>query len=88
MGTGGRSGGTPRREGREVCLSLAEAGYQSGADAASMITDAAHMALLMRLERLEVLRQRENAATDLLLLSADVAPAGLPGFTGSSSPSS
>ncbi|HEY5551101.1 MAG TPA: TolC family protein, partial [Opitutaceae bacterium] len=52
--------------------SVAEAGYQSGASGAAMITDAAHMALLMRLERIEILRQRENAATGLMLMSAAV----------------
>ncbi len=54
----------------------AEAAYQSGAGEAGMITEARHMADLMRLERLEVLRQREVAAIGLLLLSADLAPAG------------
>jgi len=57
---------------------IAEAGYQSGAGEAGMITDARHMATLMRLERLAALRERETAVTDLLLMTADAGPAGLP----------
>ncbi len=55
----------------------AAAGYQSGLGGAVMIADNRHRADLMRLERLEVLRQRETAAIGLLLLSADLAPADL-----------
>lgn len=60
---------------------IAGAGYQSGANDAVMITDARHMATLMRLERLSVLLARENAVTGLLLMTADVTPAGLPLLT-------
>lgn len=52
----------------------AEAGYQTGAGGPGMITEARHMATLMRLERLAALRERENAVTDLLLMTADIAP--------------
>ncbi|MDQ5979289.1 MAG: outer membrane protein heavy metal efflux system, partial [Verrucomicrobiota bacterium] len=64
---------------------LAEAGYQSGAGEAGMITDARHMATLMRLERLAALRERETAVTDLLLMTADAAPTGLPLLSNSAS---
>ncbi|MFZ5494291.1 MAG: TolC family protein [Verrucomicrobiota bacterium] len=56
----------------------AEAGYQSGAGEAGMITEARHMATLMRLERLAALREREDAVTDLLLMTADILPADHP----------
>lgn len=56
----------------------AEAGYQSGAGEAGMITEARHMATLLRLERLAALREREAAATDLLFMTTDALPAGLP----------
>ena len=36
------------------------------------------MALGMRLERAAALRERETAVTELMLLTADVAPAGSP----------
>lgn len=55
----------------------AEAGYQTGAGGPGMITEARHMATLMRLDRLDALRERENAATDLLLMTADIAPSDL-----------
>jgi len=67
---------------------IAEASYQSGSGSAAMIIDAQHMALLMRLERLEALRQRENAVTDLLLMSAGIAPPDLPRLTSTGSPTS
>jgi outer membrane protein TolC len=60
----------------ERSLALAEAAYQSGMDGPGMIPQTRLMALGMRLERLEALRQRETAVTDLLLMIADVAPAG------------
>lgn len=55
----------------------AEAGYQSGMGGASMIPESRVMALMMRMERAETLRQREIAATNLMLLTADVAPANM-----------
>lgn len=65
---------------------IAEAGYQSGSGSAAMITDASHSAILMRLERLGTLRQRENAATDLLLMSAGIGNGGLIPQTGGDRP--
>ncbi len=59
----------------ERSLASAEAAYQSGMDGPGMIPQIRLMALGMRLERLEALRQRETAVTDLLLMIADVAPA-------------
>jgi outer membrane protein TolC len=53
---------------------LAGAGYQSGADGAAMISQAALRTQLMQLKRIEILRQREVAATNLMLMTADVAP--------------
>ena len=57
------------------------AAYQSGMSGPAMIPQTRLMALGMRLERLDALRQREDAATDLLLMVADVAPAGTPLLT-------
>ena len=65
---------------------LAGAGYQSGAGGAAMITDAAVRTQLMRLKRIEVLRQREDAATSLMLMTADIAPADLAALTGADRP--
>jgi cobalt-zinc-cadmium efflux system outer membrane protein len=62
----------------ERMITAAEVGYQSGAGGASMLAEARHMPFLMRLERLEALRQRESAVVDLFLLTADVAPPGAP----------
>jgi outer membrane protein TolC len=59
----------------ERSLASAEAAYQSGMDGPGMIPQTRLMALGMRLERLDALRQRETAVTDLLLMIADVAPA-------------
>jgi outer membrane protein, heavy metal efflux system len=59
----------------ERSLASAEAAYQSGMDGPGMIPQTRLMALGMRLERLEALRQRETSVTDLLLMIADVAPA-------------
>lgn len=56
----------------------AEAGYQSGMGKPTMIPEVRHMALLMRLERGKALYERERAVTDLLVLSADIAPADAP----------
>jgi cobalt-zinc-cadmium efflux system outer membrane protein len=58
----------------ERMAELAGAGYQSGADGAAMISEAALRTQLMQLKRIEILRQREVAATNLLLMTADVAP--------------
>jgi len=52
----------------------AEAGYETGMSGPAMIPEARLMALTMRRERLAALRERETAATDLLLLTADVVP--------------
>ncbi len=51
-----------------------EAGYQSGVTSPEMIPQTRVMALGMRLERAAALRDRENAVTDLLLMTADVVP--------------
>ena len=65
----------------ERMIAAAEVGYQSGAGGASMLAEARHMPFLMRLERLEALRQREAAVVDLFLLTADVVPPGAPAAT-------
>ncbi len=62
----------------ERAIATIEAGYQSGMTGPSMIPETKLMALTMRLERVAALRERENAVTELLLMTADVAPAGLP----------
>ncbi|MBI2497468.1 MAG: TolC family protein [Opitutae bacterium] len=59
-------------------IATAEAGYQSGMSGPAMIPETQLMALAMRLERAAALRERETAVTDLMLLTADVAPAGSP----------
>ena len=56
-------------------IATAEAGYQSGMSGPAMIPETQLMALAMRLERAAALRERETAVTDLMLLTADVAPA-------------
>ena len=45
---------------------------------AAMISETRLMALNMRHERIETLRQRETAVVDLSLMIADVAPANSP----------
>ena len=45
---------------------------------AAMISEIQLMAIDMRHERLDVLRDRELAATDLLLLTAGAIPSGAP----------
>ena len=55
-----------------------EAGVQSGMANPAMIAETRLMAIDMRHERLEQLRQRETAVVDLTLLIAAVAPAGSP----------
>lgn len=59
-------------------LVSAEAGYQAGMGRASEIPATRLMALDMQLERLDALRQREDAITDLSLMIADVSAGGLP----------
>lgn len=59
-------------------IATAEAGYQSGMAGPAMIPETQLMALGLRLERAVALRERETAVTDLMLLTADVAPAGSP----------
>lgn len=63
------------------------AAYQSGMGTPAMIPGARLMALDMRLERLDTLREREIAVTDLLLMLAAVVPPDaplLPGTSGTS----
>ena len=55
-----------------------EAAVQSGMTSAAMIAEIRMMAIDLRHERLDALRERENAAVDLALLLADVAPTGMP----------
>jgi cobalt-zinc-cadmium efflux system outer membrane protein len=62
----------------ERLIASVEAGYQSGMTGAGMIPETRIMALSMQLERATALRDRENAVTDLLLMTADIAPAGTP----------
>lgn len=62
----------------ERVIASLEAGYQSGMTNPGMIPETRVMALAMRLERAAALRDRENAVTDLLLMTADVAPDGAP----------
>lgn len=59
-------------------ITTAEAGYQAGMTGPGMIPEMQLMALAMRLERAAALRERETAVTELMLLTADVAPAGSP----------
>jgi outer membrane protein TolC len=59
-------------------IATAEVAYQSGAASPGMIPETQLMAFAMRLERIRALRDRENAVTDLLLLTANTAPAGSP----------
>jgi outer membrane protein TolC len=62
----------------ERTIASIEAAYQSGMTGPGMIPETRVMALAMRLERAAALRDRENAVTDLLLLTADVTPIGAP----------
>lgn len=59
-------------------LRSAEAGLQTGMTRAGEIPATRLMALEMRLERLTALRQREDAVTDISLMSAAVAPQDAP----------
>ena len=65
-------------------ISSLEAGAQSGMSSPLMIADVQLMIVDLRHERLDALRDHENAVTDLLLLMADVAPAGAPLLTANS----
>jgi len=62
----------------ERLIASIEAGYQAGMTGPGMIPETRVMSLAMRLERAVALRDRENAVTDLLLMTADIAPAGTP----------
>ncbi len=62
----------------ERAIDTIAAGYQSGMTSPGMIPETQLMALTMRLERAAALRERETAVTELMLLTADVAPAGAP----------
>lgn len=64
--------------GYERVIATAEAAYQSGMGSPAMIPESRLMALNMRIERLSALRERELAVTDLLLMTADIAPADSP----------
>ncbi len=59
-------------------LASAEASAESGPSGAAMIPETQAMANAMRAERASALRDREAAVTDLLLLTAEAAPAGAP----------
>jgi outer membrane protein TolC len=62
----------------ERVLASAAAGLQTGMSRASEIPATRLMALDLKLERLNALRRREDAVTDISLMIADVAPAGTP----------
>ncbi len=55
-------------------IASAQAGAESGAGSASMIAETQLMAIDLRHERLDMLRDRENAVVDLALMMAAVAP--------------
>jgi outer membrane protein TolC len=57
-------------------IASAEASYGTGMSTAAMIPETRLMALGMRRERVAALREREIAATDLMLLTADIVPPG------------
>ena len=54
-------------------IASVEASYQAGMGSPAMIPETRVMQVGMRLERLAALRDRENAVTDLLLMTGDVA---------------
>jgi outer membrane protein, heavy metal efflux system len=57
-------------------IASVEASYGTGMSTAAMIPETRRMALGMRRERVAALREREIAATDLMLLTADIVPPG------------
>jgi outer membrane protein TolC len=59
-------------------IASVEAGYQTGMSGPTMIPETRLMALNMRRERIAALREREIAATDLMLMTADVVAPGEP----------
>jgi outer membrane protein TolC len=59
-------------------IASVEASYQTGMSGPTMIPETRLMALNMRRERIAALREREIAATDLMLMTADVVPPGEP----------
>jgi len=59
-------------------IASVEASYQTGMSGPNMIPETRLMALNMRRERIAALREREIAATDLMLMTADVVPPGEP----------
>lgn len=59
-------------------LASAEAGAQSGMASSTMIAEVQLMAIDMRHERLDALRDREKAVVDLAIMLADVLPANVP----------
>ena len=61
----------------ERALAFAEAGAQAGMAGPAMISETRIMAIDMRHERVDLLRQRELAVVDLALLTASVAPADM-----------
>jgi outer membrane protein TolC len=65
---------------------LAAAGYQSGAGGAAMVAESALRTQMVQLQRLEILRQRENAATSLMFLTSDVAPPDFAALAGVGQP--
>lgn len=62
----------------ERTIASIEAAYQSGMSGPTMIPETRVMALAMQLDRIAALRERENAVTDILLMTADIAPVGAP----------
>lgn len=62
----------------ERAIATIGAGYLSGMTSPGMIPETQLMALTMRIERAAALRERENAVTELMLLTADIAPTGAP----------
>lgn len=62
----------------DLALAAAEASAESGPSGATMIPETEAMANAMRAERASALRDRETAVTDLMLLTAEAAPAGAP----------
>jgi cobalt-zinc-cadmium efflux system outer membrane protein len=70
----------------ERAISTLEAGVQSGMSTPGMISETRLMQVDLRHERLDALKERENAATDVLLMIADVAPINSPLLVGGAPP--